>query len=60
MKNLIEQHDISWNPIKKKFDAYLSMNREYVHLGSFQSVEDAAQSRTASAWSFVNLFANYS
>ena len=60
MKDLIERSDILWNSIKKRFDAYLLMNGEHVYIGSFQSVEDAAQARTASAWAFISLFADQS
>lgn len=54
----LDHPDIVWDPIKKRFNAHLLMDGEHVYIGSFQSLEDAAQARTASAWAFIACFAN--
>ena len=54
----LDHPDIVWDPIKKRFNAHLLMDGEHVYIGSFQSLEDAAQARTASAWAFIASFAN--
>ena len=50
-------HDIVWNEINRRFDAYLLMNGKRSHLGSFQTLEDAAMARTQAAWLYVEQFA---
>jgi non-ribosomal peptide synthetase component E (peptide arylation enzyme) len=54
---MTEKPDIIWDPIKKRFKAYLLMHGDYQFLGYFQTPEDAAQARTASAWLHVQDFA---
>jgi hypothetical protein len=54
----IDNPDIVWDPIKKRFNAHLLMDGDHVYIGSFRSVEDAAQARTSSAWAFVSCFAD--
>jgi hypothetical protein len=49
--------DIVWNEINKRFDAYLLMDGRRSHLGSFQTLEDAAMARTQAAWLYVEQFA---
>ena len=53
---MTEKPDIIWDPIKKRFKAYLLMHGDYQFLGYFQTPEDAAQARTASAWLYVQDF----
>jgi hypothetical protein len=53
-----EQPNIAWDEIKKRFNAFLTMNGRRVYLGSFRSVDDAAMSRTSAAWLYIEQFAN--
>ena len=53
----IDQPDIIWDEIEKKYRAYLFMNGRHQFLGYFQSFDDACMARTQSAWCFVEEFA---
>jgi len=51
--------DVVWDPIKKRYRAYLYMHGDRQLLGYFQTPEDAYKGRTQSAWFYVNDFLHY-
>ena len=56
---MTEKPDVIWDPIKKRFKAYLLMHGDYQFLGYFQTPEDAYQARTAAGWLHVQDFAHH-
>jgi hypothetical protein len=55
----MNESNIVWDEIKKRFRAYLHINGERRFLGYFQSLEDAAISRRQQAYLYVQEFLNY-
>lgn len=57
---MAEQPEIVWDPIKKRYAAYLFMYGDNQFLGYFQTPEDAARGRTAAAHFYVQDFLDHS
>ena len=55
----MNEPDIVWDEIKKRFRAYLLMDGERRFLGYFQSLEDAATSRRQQAYLYIQEFLNH-
>jgi hypothetical protein len=51
--------DIVWDEIKKRYRAYLFMDGEQKFLGYFQTPEDAAMGRRQQAYLYIQEFLNY-
>ena len=55
----IDQPDIVWDEIEKRYSAYLTLQKVRHWLGFFQNIEDAQKARTQQAFLFIQEFKNY-